>query len=546
LRDTFFSAAFRPAGLSASARRLVTVIEWTLELDLLLTADHSLVAITGDEGLQGLLSNCATVLRECAIALPSIDVDDAPLIAALTELHATRRQLEGMAIRSLHRHETSGDASTPDSHDVVLLRVLDESFRADTMANTVDKLGNDVVGLIASRKRTWWQQSLGLEAKGADSRVDAARRRLTSHLSLRSIWLHNSARAAIGIGLSVWVAYGFGVQHAFWVVFGTLAVLRSNALSTGQTIVKALTGTVEGIIIGSVIIALVGTHQVVFWILLPLAICFAGFAPSAISFAAGQAGFTMTILILFNIVEPTGWTIGVIRIEDVALGCAVSLVVGLLLWPRGASASLLTTLADAIDTSVAYLHSSVSYGLSRCDTATAKTDDPAAARRAAQASARRLDDAFREFLSERGSKSVSLGDVGTLIAGVTAVRTTADSIQDLWGAHDVIGSSDRRVVREALSQAMQSVGDWFAELSAALVGSHVTLSAPTDFSVSPQELVTTVRSDLSDVEGSGTTVAFKIIWTDDYLRQLNQLQRRMLPVITTITSTRRRASLVAH
>jgi uncharacterized membrane protein YccC len=414
------------------------------------------------------------------------------------------------------------------------------------VANTIDKLGTDVVGLVASRKRTWWQQSLGLEAKGSDSRVDAARRRLKSHLSLRSIWLHNSARAGVAIGLSVWVAYAFGVQHAFWVVFGTLAVLRSNALSTGQTIVKALTGTVEGIIIGSVIIGLLGTHEVVFWILLPFAICFTGFAPSAISFAAGQAGFTMTILILFNIVEPTGWTIGVIRIEDVALGCAVSLAVGLLLWPRGASATLRQSIADAIDTSVHYLHSAVTYGLSRCDAATTAADDPVVARGAAQAAARRLDDAFREFLSEQGSKSVSLGDVGTLIAGVTAVRTTADSIQDLWRVHDVKGSSDRRVVREALSQGTQSVAEWFAELSSVLVGSQVTLREPNDFDVSPQELVNTVRQDLSDVEGSGTAVAFKIVWTDDYLRQLHQLQRRMLPVIVAITSTRSASSRRTH
>jgi uncharacterized membrane protein YccC len=538
LRKAFFSAPFRPAGLSASARLLVTVIEWTLELDLLLSGDQSHLGVTSDEEVRTLLSCCDTVLGECGGALKSVNVDDARLTAALAELEVTRRQLEGSALRSLHRHETSGNASSPDAHDVALLRVLDESFRVDNVANTIDKLGADVVALVASRKRTWWQQSLGLEAKGSDSRVDAARRRLRSHLTPKSIWLHNSARAAIAIGLSVWVAYAFGVQHAFWVVFGTLAVLRSNALSTGQTIVKALTGTIEGIIIGSIIIGLLGTHEVVFWILLPIAICFTGFAPSAISFAAGQAGFTMTILILFNIVEPTGWTIGVVRIEDVALGCAVSLVVGLLLWPRGASATLRQSIADAIDTSVSYLHSSVSYGLSRCDAATSAAADPAVARAGAQAAARRLDDAFREFLSEQGSKSVTLSDVGTLIAGVTAVRTTADSIHDLWSAHDVKGSSDRKVVREALSQGTQSVGDWFAELSSVLLGSRATLSEPSDFDVSLPELVNTVRQDLSDVEGSGTAVAFKIVWTDDYLRQLHQLQRRMLPVITTITAAR--------
>lgn len=354
---------------------------------------------------------------------------------------------------------------------------------------------------------------------------------------MRSVWLHNSARGAIGLGLSVWIAYAFGVQHAFWVVFGTLAVLRSNALSTGQTVLKALTGTVAGIVIGSLIIGLLGSHEVVFWILLPFAVCFTGFAPSAISFAAGQAGFTMTILILFNIVEPIGWKVGVIRFEDVALGCAVSLAVGLLLWPRGASAALRYSIADAIDASVGYLRTAVDYGLARCDTAARAAGDPVIARRNAQAAARRLDDAFREFLSERGAKSASLADVGTLIASVTAVRTSADNILALWSARDLKGSRDRYVVREALSQGVESIAAWFVELSHGLVNEDEPILEPNDFDVSLQELVNSVRRELSDIEGNGTAVAFKIVWTDDYLRQLHELQRRIRPVIDAITLT---------
>jgi hypothetical protein len=356
---------------------------------------------------------------------------------------------------------------------------------------------------------------------------------------MRSVWLHNSARGAIGIGVSVWIAYAFGVQHAFWVVFGTLAVLRSNALSTGQTVVKALTGTVEGIIIGSIVIALLGNHEIVFWILLPFAICFTGFAPSAISFAAGQAGFTMTILILFNIVDPIGWRIGVIRFEDVALGCGVSLAVGLVLWPRGASAALRRSIADAIDSSVRYLRTSVDFGLARCDSAARAAGDPVVTRRAAQAAARRLDDAFREYLSERGSKSASIADVGALIASVTAVRTTADNILELWSEHELKGSKDRQGVREALTQGVESVATWFTELSHVLIEAHDPLIEPKEFEVSLQELVNNVRNDLSDVDGNGTAVAFKIVWTDDYLRQLHELQQRMRPVIEEITATGR-------
>jgi uncharacterized membrane protein YccC len=543
LRTTFFATPFRPAGLSVSSRLLIKVIEWTLELDMLLAGYGSWADKRDSADVATLTQACAGLLKETAVALASAG-DVTPLEASLNALREARSQLEESALRSLHRHHSATDAATTDSHDAELVAVLDQSFRTDDIADTVEKLADDMVELVTSRHRTWWQQSLGLEAKGSDSRLDAARRRLRSHFSRRSVWLHNSARGAIGLGISVWVAYGFGVQHAFWVVFGTLAVLRSNALSTGQTAVKALTGTIEGIIIGSVIIGLLGTHETVFWILLPFAICFTGFAPSAISFAAGQAGFTMTILILFNIVEPIGWKIGVIRNEDVALGCAVSLIVGLLFWPRGASATLRYSIADAITESVHYLRAAVVFALSCCDKETQTAEDTLEVRRVAQAAARRLDDAFREYLSERGSKSVSLADVASLIAGVTAVRTTADSIQSLWASHDLHSSGDRRVVREALTQGVESVSSWYVQLADVVTGTHETLSAPADFEVSVQELINTVRRDLSDEAGHGTAAAFRIVWTDDYLRQLHQLQGRLLPAVekiaeTSTTSTRR-------
>ena len=53
----------------------------------------------------------------------------------------------------------------------------------------------------------------------------------------------------------MFVANQTGVQHAFWVVLGTLSVLRSNALSTGQDMVQALAGTVVGFIVGAAILS---------------------------------------------------------------------------------------------------------------------------------------------------------------------------------------------------------------------------------------------------------------------------------------------------
>jgi len=40
----------------------------------------------------------------------------------------------------------------------------------------------------------------------------------------------------------VLVASLIGAEHSFWVILGSLSVLRSNALSTGQNAVRGLLG----------------------------------------------------------------------------------------------------------------------------------------------------------------------------------------------------------------------------------------------------------------------------------------------------------------
>ena len=114
------------------------------------------------------------------------------------------------------------------------------------------------------------------------------------------------------------------MQHSFWVVLGTLSVLRSNALNTGQNVVKGILGTVVGFAIGGALVAIIGSDTTVLWFLLPVAVLFAGFASAAISFAAGQAAFTVALVMLYNIIQPVGWRLGIVRVEDVAIGCAVS------------------------------------------------------------------------------------------------------------------------------------------------------------------------------------------------------------------------------
>jgi hypothetical protein len=124
----------------------------------------------------------------------------------------------------------------------------------------------------------------------------------------------------------------------------------------------------------------IGTTPTALWVALPIAVLVASYAPGTAPFAVGQAAFTVTVIVLFNLLVPAGWKVGLVRIQDVAIGCAVSLVVGALFWPRGAGAVVGDDLADAFRRGAAYLTQAVDWALGlrpqAPDTAPAGPADP--------------------------------------------------------------------------------------------------------------------------------------------------------------------------
>ena len=143
--------------------------------------------------------------------------------------------------------------------------------------------------------------------RGARGVAVRAARTIRTHLEPSSTVLHGSARVAVGLAISVLLARTLGLNHAFWVVLGTLSVLRSNALATGRTTLEALVGSVIGFAAGGVFAALAGANPVVMWIAMPVALFVASYAASAIGFVAGQAGFTVMVIVIFNLISPVGW-----------------------------------------------------------------------------------------------------------------------------------------------------------------------------------------------------------------------------------------------
>jgi uncharacterized membrane protein YccC len=352
--------------------------------------------------------------------------------------------------------------------------------------------------LIAARRRGWY---------GAPPEGDAAERRvaalhgaigvLVRHASLRSVWLQNALRGSFALAAAVLVADLSGVQHGFWVVLGTMSVLRTNAATTESTALRALGGTVIGFVVGALLMVGIGGHdQTALWVALPIAVAIASYAPGALPFTFGQAAFTVVVVVLFNLLVPIGWKVGELRVEDVALGCVVSLAVGLLFWPRGAGAVVGDDMADAYQAGAEYLTEAVDWALGMRKV-------PPTAASAAITAGIRLDEALRGLLAEQGSKRVSKEDLWRLAGATTRLRQTAYSIAALRSpaAIGAKGPEPVTLARNAASLAQ------FYDQVAALVGRPVANQVLTPLVV-------------PDLDEDVTHIHHDLIWIREHLDHL--------------------------
>jgi uncharacterized membrane protein YccC len=524
LHAVFFATPYRPTGLSTAARtlvRLVDELKW-LNAIVLQAAPHP-HASAPDPHVAAVKTAAAAVLERGADLLDAPQGSPDALHEALTELRARLSELERGATAKLPDGAAPAGGASAERPMGDVISALDPAFRAQEVSFVVSQIATNIDWAAAAERRSWLQQMLGRQPEGLAGPVSAAHERAGAHVEQHSLWLQNSIRGAVGLGLAVLIANLTGVQHAFWVVLGTLSVLRSNALSTGQNVLRGLLGTVAGFVVGGVLVELVGTNTTLLWVLLPPAVLFAGLAPAAISFAAGQAAFTLALLILFNILAPEGWQIGLVRIEDIAIGGAVSLAVGLLLWPRGAGAALGTALAQAYAASAEYLASAARFGIGRCDAVALPAPAPTEEAARAAAAARRLDDTFRSYLAERGAKPVPLAEVTSLVTGIVGLRLAGDAVLDLW-RQDGSGDGDRTAARQELFASTEQMTRWYRAFAVSLTGDGQVPEPLEPDALADQRLVDAVGHDLRGDDGHATATAVRMIWTGDHLDAARRLQ----------------------
>ena len=507
LLAAFTASPSRPTGLGAPEQAFanaVEMLEWCTGLvDDMVKERPDLSAAEGSE--RDLLQRAGEVLEN---------------VEGLFRGSAVQPDLEGLAEardRSLERLGARPNAS-PGGPAAARLAFHAHMIAVATLALASDALvaeRREAPAWLERQRRVWYERSRA--ARRARRRVAALASVAVQHASVRSVWLVSSVRGAVAISTAVAVADLATLEHGFWVVLGTLSVLRSNAVSTGATALRALAGTVIGFVIGGALLIVIGAESAALWIVLPLAVLVAAYTPGTAPFEVGQAAFTVTIAVLFNLLIPVGWKVGVVRIEDVAIGCGVSVIVGLLFWPRGLAAVVGDDLADAYRSGAYYLTQAVQWA-----TRTQGEAPDGAAN--AFAAAGRLDEGLRGFLAERGSKRVALQQLWRLVGGSMRLRLTAYSIADLPKDGALSGSA-----QAALARRVATLAAWFERLAEELGGRSAvpvaSLAAPT---FAPSEVVRA---------GEGTDFA---VWLCEHLDHLAEHLGELAEPAVRVAELRRR------
>jgi uncharacterized membrane protein YccC len=511
LRRGYLTAPHRPGGPigpTAAAASLVDELDW-LKSFLMPGPAFSSLALGHEENAEA-LAVTVEVLQASAAILAGRDArPDFPRLDAARDAVA-----EALARRI--------SESPPSLDDDVLGSALEPTFRIRAVSYSARQVAG--YALLASGKPAPELDELDVAGgdfavRPARAAVEATERLATEHAGGGSVWLRNSLRGAAGLAVAVFIAQRTGLQHSFWVVLGTLSVLRSNALGTGWSVLTALAGTAVGILIGAGLVIAIGTHEAVLWAVLPVAVLLAAYAPRAISFAAGQAGFTVVLFVLFNIIQPTGWRVGVVRIEDVAIGFAISLGVGLLFWPRGAAALLRENLAAAYGRSADYVVATTREIIDEAD--------PGSSAPLAQSAAtalHRLDDAFRQYLAERSATSMRLEEVGGLVAGAARLRRAAQSLSALGR----MTGDDARLTRcgANLDDEIYALRSWYVTLGDSFLHSTVIPPPHVRDTQARARLLECVRAAVSG-DGANARSALVLLWANQHLDALWRLESHL-------------------
>ncbi|MGI5461137.1 FUSC family protein [Streptomyces sp. CA-249302] len=255
---------------------------------------------------------------------------------------------------------------TPSADIPVALRVLADSVATGGPTTGRPRLPDPPYGpdravmeglrhaaeVVAATQGTMPPDGSGLAVARAVTFDTAAARALAVPVAA---WRYG-VRLALCIGLAQAVISLIPVPRSYWVPLTVTFVLKPDFGSVFSRAVLRILGTVPGLVAAAAVLAGIPRG----WWDVPVVLVLGALVPALTPRGYGHqtAAITPLILLLSDLLSHQGATVLLPRLLDSAIGCAIALVAGYLLWPESWHTRVGTRLADTVEDCARYLERS--------------------------------------------------------------------------------------------------------------------------------------------------------------------------------------------
>ena len=239
------------------------------------------------------------------------------------------------------------------------------------------------------------------------------------------------------------------LQRSYWVPLTVAIVLKPDYGSVFARALQRGIGTIVGAVAGAVLLALF--HGA--WLLIPFGVL-AALLPYGRDRNYGlQATFlTPLVVVLVDLLRPTGWQLALDRLVDTLIGCAIVLVVGFAPWPMAWYAHLPAKFGQAAQDVCAYMRDALGGSA-------ASAPDTAAQRRSTYRALGDLRAEFQRTMSEPPSISRSATAWWPAAVGLEQVLDAATAVALAVGRGARVPSEGVEQLCQALDAVSQAASD---------------------------------------------------------------------------------------
>jgi hypothetical protein len=181
-------------------------------------------------------------------------------------------------------------------------------------------------------------------------------------------------------------------------------------------------------------------------------------------------------------------------------------------------------------------------------TTTSRHVDTGPSSRASHSAYLLLDDAFRQFLAERGAKVVSVETVARLFTGANRIRLAAYTLSSLPVQQLEPGETELESVAVAgavLRDMYASSHRWYQEFAEMLDDQRTALDQPPPHEKVLHDALRTAFDDArARRRADRLRVTLQMLWADELLESQNQIQADLATSAELFMSRKRRAVLV--